>query len=198
MRTIARGVAAMGVVLGAWALECSAEAKELTGRFGVGYENTLVGAGGSGLSGVALRYYATPQLLLNAQLGVLMIDPDAKGADSQNSFGLGVGGGYIFIDEPNLNIFGGAGLAFGQVPGDKVDNAGNVTGSEGKTAIGLNTGVGMEFFFVGLPNLGFTATYGLSYTSVSDVGSTIAIGGGDFATFGIRYYFGGPKGPASP
>jgi len=142
---------------------------------------------------VAARYYVNQQLLLNAQFGVLMIDPDQNGADSQNSFGLGVGGGYVFIDEPNLNIYGGAGLAFGQVPGPD-DNG----GTEGKTAIGLNTGIGMEFFFVGLPNLGFTAQYGLSYASVSDVGSTIAIGGSDFATFGIRYYFGGPKGPDQP
>lgn len=195
MRTSARGVAALAVLLGALVLEGSAEAKDLTGRVGVGYENSLVGGGaGVGLSGVAARYYATPQLLLNAQFGVLMIDPDASGADSQNSFGLGVGGGYVFIDEPNLNLYGGAGLAFGQVPGPN-DNG---TGTEGKTAIGLNAGVGMEFFFVGLPNLGFTAQYGLTYASVSDVASTIAIGGGDFATFGIRYYFGGPKGPDSP
>lgn len=168
-----------------------AEAKELTGRFGVGYENTLIGGQGD-LSGVAFRYYATPQLLINGQFGVLMFDPDQEGADSQNSFGLGLGGGYVFIDEPNLNVFGGAGLVFGQVPG--ADEEGGV---EGKTAIGMNAGVGMEFFLVGLPNLGFTANYGLSLASVSDVGTTIGIGGGDFATFGIRYYFGGPKAPDS-
>lgn len=195
MRMVARVVAAMAVVVGAVVFEGSAEAKDLTGRVGVGYENTLVGgAGGAGLSGIAGRYYATPQLLLNAQFGLLMIDPDANGADSQNSFGLGVGGGYVFIDEPNLNLFAGAGLSFGQVPGSDP-----TTGeSEGKTAIGLNAGVGMEFFLVGLPNLGLTASYGLSYANVSDVASTIAIGGGDYATFGIRYYFGGPTGPDSP
>ena len=167
-----------------------ASAKDLTGRLGVGYESTLPSSGGAGLNGVSARFWVNNQLFVGGQLGVLIVDPDVPGADTQTNFGLGANAGFAFIDEPNLNVYGGGGLAFGSVSGT------NAAGeSEGKTAIGLNVGVGAEFFFVGLPNLGFTTFYGLSYTSVEDVASVIQIGGGEFATFGIRYYFGGPTGP---
>ena len=194
MRTFVK-VVAVGAVVGAFGVGMGeAEAKDLTGRFGIGYENTLVGGPGTSLSGVSARYYATPQFFVGGQLGYLMRDPDAEGADSESNFGLGVNGGYVFIDEPNLNLYGGVGLAFGSVA---VTGAGpgGAPETEGKSALGLNAGLGMEFFFVGLPNLGFTAAVGLSYASVDDVGSEMAIGGGEFSMFGIRYYFGGPSGP---
>lgn len=190
MRTIVRVVVAAGVVFGVLG-SGTAEAKDLTGRFGAGFENTLV-AGLSPFSAsdssVAVRYYVNQQVLINGQLGFSTFDPDADGADSESNFGVGVGGGFVFVDEPNLNVFGLVGLAFGSVAG--TDPATGET--EGKSALGLRTGLGMEFFFVGLPNLGFTTAFGLSYESIADVGNRIQIGGGDFSTFGIRYYFGGP------
>lgn len=189
MRSIVRSAVVVGLLFGA-----AAEAKELTGRVGVGYENTLVGGPGVSLSGISARFYPTQTLFVGGILGFQSLDPDADDADTQTSFGLGVNAGYVFIDEPNLNFYGGAGLSFGSV--SVVDPADGDT--EGKTSIGLNVGAGMEFFFVGLPNLGFCAAYGLEYGSVEDLGSSISIGGGDFGQFGIRYYFGGPKGPDSP
>lgn len=190
MRTIVRGVAAAAVVFGVFG-SGTAEAKDLTGRLGAGYENTLV-AGFSPFSAssssVAVRYYVNQQVMINGQLGFSSFDPDAEGADSESNFGIGIGGGFVFVDEPNMNVFGLGQLQFGSVAGQDP-----TTGeSESKTALGLRLGLGMEFFFVGLPNLGFTTAFGLSYESVADAGSSIAIGGGDFATFGIRYYFGGP------
>lgn len=190
MRSFVRGAAVGFLVMG---LAGVAEAKNLTGRVGVGYEDTLVAGPGANLSGISARFYPTQQLFVGGVLGFSSIDPDADGADTQTSFGLGVSTGYVFVDEPNLNLYGGAGLSFGSV--SVSDPATGDT--EGKTALGLNVGVGMEFFFVGLPNLGFTAAYGLTYASVDDLGSSIALGGGEFATYGIRYYFGGPKGPDS-
>lgn len=189
MRSIVRSAVVVGVMLGAAGV---AEAKDLTGRVGVGYENTLIGGPGSSLSGVSARFYPTSTLFVGGVLGFQSISPDE--GDTQTSFGLGVNTGYVFIDEPNLNFYGGAGLSFGSV--SAVDPGSGDT--EGKTALGLNVGAGMEFFFVGLPNLGFCAAYGLEYGSVDDLGSSMSIGGGDFGQFGIRYYFGGPKGPDSP
>jgi hypothetical protein len=189
MRSIVRSAAVLFVVMG---IAGVAEAKDLTGRVGVGYEDTLVAGPGESLSGISARFYPTQQLFVGGVLGFQSVDPDAEGADTQTSFGLGANAGYVFVDEPNLNLYGGAGLSFGSV------SVTEGADTEGKTALGLNVGVGMEFFFVGLPNLGFTAFYGMSYASVDDLGSSLSLGGDDFGTYGIRYYFGGPTGPDSP
>ena len=171
------------MLLGVVSLSSEAEAKDLSGRVGVGYTNTLPATG----SAISARYWVNPQLGIEGNLGMLLIDPDE--GDSQNNFGIGVGVLYAFIDEPNLNVYGTGGLSFGSV------SVATPTGSEGKTAIGFGAGIGTEWFFVGTPNLGFTTQFGLTFTSVQDSANTIALGGGEFAQFGVRYYFGGPKGP---
>ena len=189
MRHVLAAVA-VSVVIGASASPASA--KDLTGRFGIGYSTTLPGSpGGGALSAISSRYWVNEQIGIEANLGVLLISP--KGGDSSTNFGLGLGGLYSFIDEPNMHVYGDAGLSFGSVA--VTTTTPTATATDSKTAIGVTAGLGMEFFLVGLPNLGFATQVGLSYTSVEDSGSIISVGGADYAQFGIRYYFGGPKGP---
>ncbi|HVO30298.1 MAG TPA: outer membrane beta-barrel protein [bacterium] len=189
-RWIGAVVVAAGIALSAG----TASAKDLTGRVGVGYTTTAPGSSfAPGFSGLSARYWVNEQIGLEGNLGVLLISP--KGGDASNNFALGLNGYYSFINEPNLKLYGDAGLTFGSL-GLTVPNGATGTTTKSETLLGFQAGMGMEFFFVGMPNLGFTTQVGLNYTSVSDFGSEISVGGGDFATFGVRYYFGGPKGPA--
>lgn len=182
MRTLAVAASVVGSVV---ALAPRAEAKDLAGRVGVGYVNNLPATGGA----ISTRFWVNESVGIQGDIGFLLVDPDQ--GDSQNNFALGLGGQYAFIHEPNLHVYGTGGLAFGSIA---VTNPG--TGeTDSETAIGINLGVGTEWFFVGTPNLGFTTQFGLSFVSVSDFANTIELSGGEFAQFGIRYYFGGPKGP---
>ncbi len=162
-----------------------AEAKDLAGRVGVGYISNLPATGGA----ISTRYWLNDAIGIQGDIGFVLLDPDQ--GDSQNNFGIGLGGQYAFIHEPNLHVYGAAGLSFGSVT---VPNAAG-TGTDSETAIGVNLGMGTEWFFVGTPNLGFTTQFGLTFVSISDIANTIELSGGEFAQFGIRYYFGGPKGP---
>ena len=186
---LAAGIAAFAVS----AVSPVVSAKDLTGRVGVGYTTTLPGGGGGSLSAVSARYWVNEQVGLEANFGLLQLSP--KGGKSSNNYGFGLGGMYSFIDEPNLHVYGDAGLSFGSVGVTVPAGAGGGTTTDQKTAIGVTAGMGVEFFIVGLPNLGFATQVGLSYVSVTDQGSSIALGGADYASLGIRYYFGGPKGP---
>lgn len=187
MRALSVAIGA-SLLLGVVSLSSQAEAKDLTGRAGVGYTNTIPGTG----SAISARYWVNPQFGIEGNLGMLLVDPDE--GDSQNNFGIGLGVLYAFIAEPNLNVYGTGGLSFGSVSAP-APTTGNPGATEGKTAIGFGAGMGTEWFFVGTPNLGFTTQFGLTFTSVQDSANTISLGGGEFAQFGVRYYFGGPKGP---
>ena len=181
-----RGVVVVAAVVAAlWS--ASAEAKDLQGRAGLGYENTLVlGEAGERGSSIAVRFWAKKNLFIGGQLGFTSFDPAEDDVDSESSFGVGVSGGYAVIQEEQANVYVGGGLQFGSVPVD--DPA---TGEhETKTMTGLNFGLGTEFFLTGLPSLGFTTAFGLRYVNVGDVGTSIEIGGDEFAVFGIRWYFG--------
>lgn len=200
-----RTFAAASLVVAALAVMAPsrAEAKDLTGRVGVGYINNLPGTGSGaslllfgeapGGSAISTRYWLNNSLGLQGDLGVSLVSPD--GGDDANNFGLGFGAQYVFVHEPNLHVYGAGGLSFGSISVSVVDPATGATTTDSNTAIGVNLGVGTEFFFVGTPNLGFTTQFGLSFVQVSDVASVISLSGGEFAQFGIRYYFGGPKGP---
>jgi hypothetical protein len=163
-----------------------AEAKDLSGRMGVGYVNNVPGTGA-----LSVRYWVNEQIAIQGDVGFLLFTP--KKGDASNNYGIGVSGLYSFIDEPNLHIYGTGGFSFGSTSLTTTTATGTVTNS--KSVIGLSGGMGMEFFLVGLPNLGLTAGVGLNVVNVADVGTTISVSGADFATFGVRYYFGGPKGP---
>jgi len=165
----------------------SASAKDLTGRVGVGYVSTLPSTGA-----LSARYWVTDSIGIEGDLGFSLFNP--KQGDAQNAYALQLGGMYNFVDEPNLHVYGNGNLVFGSTPVQGVNAAGNPTVTN-KTTVGANAGIGMEFFFVGLPNLGWTAGVGINVLNTQDVGTTVQLGGSDFASLGIRYYFGGPKGP---
>ena len=166
----------------------AADAKDLSGRVGIGYVNNLPATGGA----ISARYWLNDAIGIQGDLGISFVDPDQ--GDSENNFGIGLGGQYAFVHEPNLHVYGAAGLSFGSVAVTGV-GPGGAPASDSETAIGVTLGMGTEWFFVGTPNLGFTTQFGLTFVSISDVANTITLSGGEFAQFGIRYYFGGPKGP---
>ncbi|MBI5445478.1 MAG: hypothetical protein HY900_30220 [Deltaproteobacteria bacterium] len=154
-----------------------AAAKDMTGLWGVGYTKAFSPAG-SDLSAVSVRYWLDKQLGLEGLFGYQLINRD-NGADERT---LNLGGRFLIkmVEEENLHVYGGAGLAllYHKVDGD--DNGGGGVGAE--------TFAGAEYFFQGLPNLGFSSEVGLR---LADTGDTTVFGtdGNSFVNFGIRYYF---------
>lgn len=186
MRT---SLVALLAVAASVAVASPASAKDLSGRFGLGYTTTLPGTGALGpssLNALSGRFWVNKQIGLEANLGYTSFSP--KGGSNESGLGIGVGGMFAFVDETNMHVYGDVGLSFGQAA---VVSTGPTGGVNEESAFGITAGLGSEFFFADLPNLGFTTGVGLSYSSVSNFGSTVSLGGADYATLGIRYYFGG-------
>lgn len=179
MRTLAVTLSVVGLV----ALSSPASAKDLTGRFGLGYNTNLPSSTGA-LNAISGRYWLDGRVGIEGEFGFTTFHP--KTGDTATGLGLGFGGLYNFVDETNMHVFGSATAMFGQVP---VTTA---TGVDQNNAFGLNVGVGSEFFFADLPNLGFTTGVGLTLWNITDYGTLLSLNGADYAQLGIRYYFGGP------
>jgi hypothetical protein len=155
-------------------LAVPAAAKDLSGLVGVGFTNAFSGA--SGLTSVSARYWVDKQLGIEGLVGFESVNRE-RGADlNRQVFAARLL--LNFVQEDNLHLYGGAGLALLREEFDDDSDSG----------LGLDLFVGAEFFFQGLPNLGFSSEVGLE---ISDDGNTTFVGthGGSFATFGIRYYF---------
>lgn len=123
-----------------------ASAKDLSNRLGVGYKNQF----GANIPGIALQYYPGPQLAVSAVVGVDTQEDNSK-------FGAMVKIHRVVFEEQNLNFYlgAGAGLLSNEVAGV------NQSGFE------LLAYGGVEFFFQGLENLGFSVEFGPAVTSLS-------------------------------
>ncbi len=147
-------------------MSTSAFAKDLGGRFGVGFNSSL--GQGSALS----ARYAVPtgdspvNVVIEGIGGFTSID----GASTEITAGGRLLVSTVVEDNMNLYVGGGAGYVFGP---------------EGET-VRLQPLAAIDFFFFGLDNLGFTTAFGLNIDVGGDYGG---VGTTSTAQAGVTYWF---------
>lgn len=157
-----------------------AQAKDMTGLWGVGFTKAFSPAG-SDMTSVSARYWLDKQLGFEGLFGYQLVNND--NGDDERSMSLG--GRFLIkmVEEDNLHAYGGAGLAllYHKIKHDNGDD-------EGGGGVGVEAFAGVEYFFQGLPNLGFSSEVGLRLADTGDT-TVFGTGGGSFIDLGIRYYF---------
>lgn len=144
-------------------LSTAAHAKDLRGRFGLGFRQTF-----DSTTLVTARY------TLPTREPVVQLQIEAFGGFAANrlegSYAL-VGGRALmgFVVEDNMNVYGAAG--------------GGLFLKEGSSQARIEPAIGSEFFLFGLENLGFVAEWGVDI----DLGSPSAVGTN--AAVGVHYWF---------
>jgi len=144
-------------------------AKDLKGNLGIGFNSQF---SPNDVDALSAKYWINNELAVQGLLGFNYSDTTDE---------LDVGGKVYFKikDEENLHVDAIAGVAFARVDPDE--------GST-ETATRLNVGIGIEYFFSGLPNLGFSTEVGfaiLDYDDDTSFGTTAD----SFVGAGIHYYF---------
>ncbi len=145
----------------------SASAKDLTHRFGIGLKNNT----SEYLPSVAGVYFQSADLAITGGFG---IDTKKDYAKSQ----IHVGVRKMIYAENNLNFYSGAQVGFSSFENPFVDK------QSGLELLGV---FGVEFFFQGLENLGFTFEAGFGVASANETRlRTVA---DDPTRAGIIFYF---------
>lgn len=145
-----------------------AAAKNLDSRVGAGV--TLPDF--NSLGSLSVRYHPSPYFALQGVFGFT----------TQDGVNATVLGGKIHRNaylEENMNFYVGLG---GLVLANKATPAGNVS-----TGIEIDALLGAEFFFAGLPNLGFQAETGIGVRSLR--GTYLKTLGTGLSSIGLHYYF---------
>jgi hypothetical protein len=152
-----------------------AYSKNLSSRFGVGYNAQLSSVTTGPSPAIAVKYNFSPDYAASGFLGF-----KASGKDNGSNFSIGAKVFRNAYQEDNANFYVGAGGAVSSVklPGSTKSDSG----------FDLLAFLGAEFFFDGLPNLGFTFEAGMTLTNRGS-GVTFETTGGSFLTTGIFYYF---------
>ena len=162
-----------------------AHAKVLAGRIGVGFNTQLAtvfsGPGtiaSTSTESLSAKYWFTSAIGMQALLGF-----NTWRLGTTLNYDLETGAKFLYnvVQEENMNFFldaGGGVLVVGHGKAGKNHDVGFT----------VMAGGGLEWFFQGLPNLGFDVELGLQY---NDVGNYARFGsyGGAFGTFGVHYYF---------
>lgn len=143
------------------------QARELTGRLGLGYNGQLANQSASGgVPGVAIKY------AISRDLAVEAIAAAATSTPSNSGFGVKFFKNLFF--ETNLNFYWTLGGAI-------------VTGG-GNSGAQFLSGFGTEFFIPGLESLGWSMEVGGSFDNLS--GSfALKTMGVSFLNAGMRFYF---------
>ena len=166
---------ALTLVATALLIAPTAQAKDLTDRWGAGFTQGLA-TSEPGHTSLAVRYWLDSQLAIEGQSGFSYTKRD-QGSDSR-SFSLG--GRFLIkvVEEENLHAYGGAGISL----------LSEKQGGNSDSGVGAEVFGGVEFFFQGLPHLGFSTELGLVLEEMGDR-TAFRTDGGAFAKLGIRYYF---------
>ena len=145
----------------------SASAKDMSHRLGLGYKNQF----GVDLPGIAAQYYPGPDIAVSGVLGV-----DTQALNSR--FGLMGKVHRIVFHEDNLHFYlgAGAGILSAQTNGST---------DSGFELLGFG---GVEFFFAGLENLGFSFEFGADIDSMSSAVRFRTVGDSPLRA-GITFYF---------
>ena len=153
----------------------AAHAKDLADRWGVGFTQGLATSQPEHTA-LSVRYWLDSQLAIEAKSG-FTYSKDDNGPDSR-SFSLG--GRFLIkmVEEENLHAYGGAGVSL----------LTEKQGGDSDSGVGAEVFGGVEFFFQGLPHLGFSTELGLVLEEMGDR-TDFRTDGGAFGSLGIRYYF---------
>jgi len=125
-----------------------AHSKDLSSRLGIGYSDQF----SESVPSMVVRYYPNPKLGLSAALGV---DTD----EGNSKFGFMVKLYKVIFTEDNLNFYMGTGVGLISY---ETTTSGQTSSSSGFELAGF---AGVEFFFTGLENLGFSFETGVGVTS---------------------------------
>ncbi|MDF1553104.1 MAG: hypothetical protein P1P84_08590 [Deferrisomatales bacterium] len=166
---------ALPLVLAVLLVAPTAQAKNLADRWGVGFTQGLATTHPDHTS-LAVRYWLDSQLALEGRTGFSYAKRDE--APDDRSFSLG--GRFLIkvVEEENLHAYGGAGISLLTERHDGNSDQG----------VGAEVFGGLEFFFQGLPHLGFSTELGLVLEEMGDR-TDFRTDGGSFINLGIRYYF---------
>jgi hypothetical protein len=145
-----------------------ASAKDLNGRFGVGFSQQVAGAGA--LSAISLKFglptgKPTVNFAVEGDVGVNVV-----GADTT----LFAGGRLVYglVAEDNMNLNLGAAVGYLAEPDEAY--------------IRVQPSLGAEFFLFGLENLGFSADLGVN-VDLGTVTNVATVGGAPMVA--MHYYF---------
>ncbi len=152
--------------------------RDLSRKFGVGYYHQGVVAEEFNIGAASIKYWLNPTDAVDMLVGY---GGTTDGSDKiKEIFHLEMRFTRVMLREGNQDIYWGGGLGFISV-NDKETN----TDDTGTTARAL---LGMEFFFVTLPNLGVSAELGVTNQSVGGR-TSFGIFSTGFPTMSVRYYF---------
>ncbi len=152
----------------------NAMAKDLSQRIGAGF-NSQIGLSNR-LDAASVRYWFNRDMGVQGDVAFFNFSPDH--GSSQTSFGIGGKFLYNVIKETNMNLYAGGGIYAFTEPG-LVDTEG------GFSVSGLS---GIEFFFQGLPNLGFNLELDLGLKYLNQYGTAFGLQA-DSINAGFHYYF---------
>jgi len=144
-------------------------AKDLKGNLGVGFNSQFSPHDVDAISG---KYWFNNELAVQGILGF-------NYSDTVDELDLGGKVYFKIQDEENLHVDVIAGLGLTRVDPDK--------GST-ETGTWVNAGIGIEYFFNGLPNLGFSTEVGLTLRDYDD-DTSFGTTADSFVGAGIHYYF---------
>lgn len=173
MRT--RSLLSLLCLISLLAVAAGADAKDLRKRFALGFNNQF-----SPVAAISAKFTlpaARPTTNVQIQVlgGVALFRARAANNDQ---FFAGARMLFTFLAEDNLNLYAGGG-------------AGYAGFSDGARAIRVHPVVGVEFFFFGLENLGFSGELGVNV----DIGTSpvtsvdLSTAAGSFGAVGVHYYF---------
>lgn len=157
------------LALAIMALSClsatDAQAKDLSGRLGVGFNNQF-----AGLSSLSARWNlpssTDTSIAIEANLGFSMM------AGSDDAFFAGGRGLYGIVKEDNMTLSVGAGVGF--------------LSEATQTAFRFQPVMSAEFFIYGLENLGFLLEWGVNFDLSSETEIHTMSGS---PSLGLHYYF---------
>lgn len=156
----------------------NALAVNLAQRVGVGF-NSQLGLT-QRLDAASVRYWMDRDMAIQGDLAFLSLAP--INGSGQTAFGIGAKFLYNIIEENNMSLYAGGGMNIFNQPVD--------TPAGTRMKLGFNLGAlsGVEFFFQGLPDLGFNLELDLGVKHLDGYGTTFGISA-DSLNAGVHYYF---------
>jgi len=144
-----------------------AEARDLTGRLGLGYNSEFANyTHTNGVPGISLKYGLSRDLAVEGVIGVDTVSP------TNDVFGLKLFKNIFYETNLNFYFFAGGGIVAG----------------DSKTGAEVLSGFGVEWFFPGLESLGFSMDVGGELDNLSGNFGLKTLGV-SFLNAGIHFYF---------
>jgi hypothetical protein len=144
-------------------------AKDMLGLVGIGFNSQL---SPRDITSISVKYWAGSKLCLQGMFGFQM-------TDTVDEFDIGGKVLFSIKNEQNMHVYAGGGLGIANIDWDQGDS---------DTAFSLNGVLGVEYFFSGLPNLGFSTELGLMFRDYDD-NDSVGSDADTFFTAGMHYYF---------